>query len=141
MKRWLGAAATAVALLGLTATASADGRWHGGYRGDHQRDFRGDWHGGYRGHWRGDDDDWHGHFYLGLGPGWGPWNPYWYPPANPYYYSPAPVIVTPPTTYIQQEAPKQEHYWYYCTDPKGYYPYVKQCPPGWMKVVPRAPSQ
>lgn len=132
MKRWLVAAATAVALLGVATTANADRRWHGG--------FHRDWHGGFHRGWHHDDDGWGGNFYLGLGPGWGGWNPYWYPPA--YYYSPPPqVIVQPPTTYIQQEPPKPEHYWYYCTDPKGYYPYVKQCPPGWMKVVPRAPSQ
>jgi hypothetical protein len=28
------------------------------------------------------------------------------------------------------------NYWYYCEDPKGYYPYVTECPDGWMKVVP-----
>lgn len=31
--------------------------------------------------------------------------------------------------------PKAQFYWYYCKNPSGYYPYVKQCPSGWMKVV------
>ncbi len=26
--------------------------------------------------------------------------------------------------------------WYYCADSKLYYPYVQQCPRGWVKVVP-----
>jgi hypothetical protein len=41
-----------------------------------------------------------------------------------------------------QPAPQAEQpvYWYYCKDPQGYYPYVKQCPGGWMKVVPIPPA-
>ena len=77
-----------------------------------------------------------------IGPGWGPW---WGWPYYPYYpnYSPSPVIIQQePETYIQQ--PPQEdvpNYWYFCQDPKGYYPYVKKCPKGWLKVVPpSAPS-
>ncbi|HUL00131.1 MAG TPA: hypothetical protein VLX29_04670 [Nitrospirota bacterium] len=30
----------------------------------------------------------------------------------------------------------QQYYRYYCQESKTYYPYVKQCPGGWMKVVP-----
>ena len=26
-------------------------------------------------------------------------------------------------------------YWYYCPNPQGYYPYIKNCPNGWMKVI------
>lgn len=112
MKRWVAGAAAAM-LLGAAGTVQADVHWHG-------------------------------RFYLGIGPGWYPYSyPYWYPPAYPYYYSPAPVIVTPPQppVYIQRPAPKEQHYWYYCEDPKGYYPYVKECPKGWMKVVPPNPPQ
>lgn len=60
-----------------------------------------------------------------------------YFPSYPYYSAP-PVVVQPgPTTYIQQEpaAPAQD-YWYYCKDAGAYYPYVKECPGGWMQVVP-----
>lgn len=128
MKRWIVAAAATAVLLGTVATANADDHhWHGG--------FHRHWH---HEHWRHDRDYWPGRFYLGIGP---VWNPLWYPPGYPYYYSPAPVIVQPPTTYIERPTPKQEHYWYYCEHPKGYYPYVKQCPQGWMKVVPQSPSQ
>ena len=77
---------------------------------------------------------------IWIGPEWGPvWvNPY------PYYYSP-PVVVQQPSVdyYIQQSAPQQSEepaYWYYCRKPEGYYPYVKQCPDGWMKVVPNPPA-
>ncbi len=73
-----------------------------------------------------------------IGPGW--WGPrvypyYWAP--YPYYYGP-PVIQQPPV-YAEpapQPEERQQNYWYYCTDPQGYYPYVKQCPKGWLKVVP-----
>jgi hypothetical protein len=44
---------------------------------------------------------------------------------------------------VQPEAvlsqPVEPIYWYYCQNPQGYYPYVKQCPNGWMKVVPSPP--
>jgi hypothetical protein len=79
-----------------------------------------------------------------LGPGWwGPgwWGPYPYYPYYPYYYSPPPVIVEQPQEMYVQPAPSAEatRYWYYCKDPQGYYPTVKKCPDGWLKVVP--PSQ
>lgn len=74
---------------------------------------------------------------LYIGPGWGPW---WYP--SPMYY-PAPVVVRsePPPVYIERgdgepEAAAQS-YWYYCKSGKGYYPYVKECPEGWQKVLPQ----
>ncbi len=82
-----------------------------------------------------------GHVGVGVwvGPGWGPWGPYY--PSYPYYpyYAAPPVVVAPqqPDTYVQPEQQKEEpSYWYYCPDPKGYYPYVKKCPKGWIKVVP-----
>ncbi len=47
-------------------------------------------------------------------------------------------MIEQPPVYVQPgpaaEAPPQ--YWYYCQNPQGYYPYIKQCPQGWMKVVP-----
>jgi hypothetical protein len=45
--------------------------------------------------------------------------------------------------YVQAEpAPAQEprtptSYWYYCTDPAGYYPYVQRCKVAWTPVVPQ----
>lgn len=80
-----------------------------------------------------------GHVRVGVfvGPGWYPgwWYPYY--PYYPYYAAPPVVIQQQPETYIQQSVPVgEEQYWYYCKDPKGYYPQVKKCPNGWQKVVP-----
>jgi len=48
------------------------------------------------------------------------------------------IVETPPPVYVQPETQQEQRdqYWYYCQDPQGYYPYVKNCPGGWMKVVP-----
>jgi hypothetical protein len=79
---------------------------------------------------------------IWLGQGWGPgwWGPYYYPQYYPYYPEPPIVIEQQPEVYVQP-APQAEQpvYWYYCPDHQGYYPYVKQCPGGWMKVVPTPP--
>lgn len=80
--------------------------------------------------------------YVGA-PVWGPaWGPVWYPP--PYYYPPQVVVVPPaqPPVYIEQQqesAPPvdKQQYWYYCASAKGYYPYIKECPAGWEKVLPQ----
>lgn len=83
---------------------------------------------------------------ISIGPVWGPgWWGYPYPYAYPYpysypYYPAAPPVIIrqEPQEYIQQPAPQppQQQYWYFCPDPQGYYPYVKSCPKGWMRVVP-----
>ena len=98
----------------------------------------------------------HGHFGVDIRvgyPGWWghhrPWRPHvhaprfywsgtvvlgpWYPYG--YYAAPPVVIQHDPPVYVH---PEQEEplYWYYCQDPQGYYPYIKSCPGGWMKVVP-----
>ena len=91
---------------------------------------------------------WAGHTRVGVvvGPGWGPW---YYPP--PYYYYPPyqPIIIQrPPQVYIEQyapapdaaPAPDQTNYWYFCPASKAYYPYVKACPSGWLKVLPQPPA-
>lgn len=62
-----------------------------------------------------------------YGPWWGP-RYYWAPP--PVYYAPQ-----EPTVYVGRGEAEGD-YWYYCEDPRGYYPYVRSCPGGWMKVVP-----
>jgi len=81
--------------------------------------------------------------YVGLGyPGW--WGPryYWggpvvgWPYSYPYpYYSPPPVVRQESPVYSEPEQ-QQPYYWYYCQNPQGYYPYIKTCSGGWMKVVP-----
>lgn len=71
-----------------------------------------------------------------------PFYPWYYPP----YYYPSAVVVAPaaPTTYVEAGTPvppQRSSYWYYCEASKTYYPYVKECPAGWMRVVPQATPQ
>lgn len=85
----------------------------------------------------------HRHSHLGLYIGV-PLGYPWYGVPPPYYYYPPPVIVRPePQVYIErtdpQPAPDQQAYWYHCDNPQGYYPYIKQCPAGWQRVVPTPP--
>lgn len=100
----------------------------------------------------------HGHVRFGItiGPYWGgPWHypppVYYYPPyAAPYY---APVVVQPPAPQVYIEQPQVPaappapiaaapvNYWYYCAAAKGYYPYVRECPSGWQRVLPEPPGQ
>lgn len=112
-----------LAVAALILTCSLYGyAWHGGHA----------WHHGYGGHGHFSGSIWIG---TGWGPSWGPAYPYYY---YPYYATPNVVAQQPPDEYVQQSVPQSEEsgYWYYCQDPKGYYPYVKKCPNGWMKVAP-----
>ena len=59
----------------------------------------------------------------------------WYPYS--YYSAPPVVIKQQPPVYIEPEE-QESGYWYYCQEAQAYYPYVKSCPGGWMKVVPEA---
>lgn len=56
------------------------------------------------------------------------------PPAPP---PPEAGYVPPPPPFAQTVV---QSYWYYCQNPMGYYPYVRECPNGWMKVVPKVPQ-
>ena len=126
--------------------------WGGGHVGARpvQGPYHGGWHGGYWGPRVG--------LYFG-GPGywggwpyaWGAW-PYAWGADYAYGYRAAPIVVydtTQPQSFIQQEPPAagaaqvapEVSYWYYCTQPAGYFPYVKDCSQPWLKVVPQAPSQ
>jgi len=131
------------------------GGHYGGYAHGYGHGYYG-YHGrygyGWRGYpyWRG----WGGYPYGWGYPYW--WNywwgyPYWggylsYPYAYPYYgsyyyggYGEPPVPpegINPPAESGQQ----QPSYWHFCQNPEGYYPYVKDCPGGWMAVVPSKPN-
>ena len=123
------------------------------------------WHGG-GGGWRGGGGGWGGGsrvgIYLGapigFNFGYSPYSYYGAPYyASPYYYSPAPVYYPPvqqPTQVIyterrvdppmsSQESPTnsvqnvQNSWWYYCTASNAYYPYIKKCPGGWLRVAPQ----
>jgi hypothetical protein len=91
---------------------------------------------------------WRHGVFVGVGPLWYPWHPWYgypYPYPYPYAYPAPPVVIErpEPQVYVQSQPaqPPAQNYWYYCEDPKGYYPYVSQCPRGWMQVVPQAPSR
>ncbi len=81
-------------------------------------------------------------FYWGSG-GYYP-RRYYYPYYPHYYpYYPPSIITVPssPPVYIERSSPPSSQplatgYWYYCHNPKGYYPYVKECPAGWQQVSP-----
>ena len=61
---------------------------------------------------------------------------YPYPVEVPEVTYEIPVDAEPQPEYVQQ--PQYDpNYWYYCENPRGYYPYVSECPGGWMKVVPQ----
>ena len=72
------------------------------------------------------------HVFLGFGLG-APVYPYYPPPyytyPPPVVYAPAPVYVAPPPVVYQ--TPQS---WYYCDNPKGYYPYVTSCATEWRQV-------
>lgn len=114
----------------------ADGKHKGGYHG-----FRGGQ--GRQGHYgiKRIHAPW-GHYRHGWGPRWGVhfrwsgpvwWGP-WYRPFG-LYAAPPVIVQQQPPIFVQPEQ-ETDHYWYYCQDPQGYYPYIKSCPGGWMRVVP-----
>lgn len=81
-------------------------------------------------------------FYLGF-----PLFPRFYYPYYPFPYYPPQIVTAPanPPVYIERSArrslpPFPRGYWYYCSNPEGYYPYVKECSIGWLQVDPIPPS-
>ena len=60
---------------------------------------------------------------------------------GPYYYPPVIAMPSSPPVYIEQEPVLAQQYWYFCRNPQGYYPYVKQCLSGWLQVVPQPPAK
>lgn len=160
-KTFLCVASTALLVMAMQAAAAPPRHPGGGaYRAP---SYAG---GGYYGHpvgrhgWRG--DYWRPGVGVYYGPalgywaagswGWGYGFPYTYsypyPVGYPLASTPLVINTTPITqTYIQQEpiaeaatqAAPTAHYWYYCTQPAGYFPYVQNCNQPWMKVIPQSP--
>ena len=92
---------------------------------------------GERARWRG-GRWWHGRRHGRVGWWWltgGIW--YWYPARVGVY--PAEIS----TTAVYDYAPegRSDDSWYYCEDPKGYYPYIRECPTGWQRVSPVPPPK
>jgi hypothetical protein len=88
------------------------GSRHHGHHGVHSH-HHGFHHHGFHNHHR---HHFHGGLVLGLGP------------FYPYYSSPWAYRTAPPVVYIERSG--EQPYWYYCASPKGYYPYVEECPAG-----------
>ncbi len=122
-------------LSAMASTSMAEERGRGHDRGEpwrgeihrfHERDI-GIWRSG---HWV------HGRHDGRVGWWWivrGMW--YFYPAA----VYPYPDPYQPPVVNVPPVAPQ---YWYYCSDPAGYYPYLSHCALGWQKVpaTPPAPA-
>ena len=112
----------------LSKPLDADDHFRGGshFGGGH---FEGRGHAG-GGHFRRHD---HGGVGVGVVVG-GPW--WWDPYPYHYPYPTAPVVIESEPAISVDPQDSEPHDWYYCSDPSGYYPYVKQCSNEWMKVEP-----
>ena len=150
----------ATTLMLVTAMqALAAPRYAGGYRGAGYYGHPGAHHGWRGAYWgprvgvyAGPVWGFWGPWAYGWGPGFGFLYPYAYPYAAGYPLASVPLIInaTPiPQTYIQQEpvaeaatqpAAPGGNYWYYCTQPAGYYPYVQNCSQPWITVTPQNPA-
>ena len=115
-------------LMGISAVSEAGGRYWG--------------HGGHRHYWRGTSVGVVvgvplGGAYLAPGPYYG-W-PYTWPTRTLVVEAPKPVYVERDSVPTQglTDIGAGEDWWYYCREPKGYYPDVPRCPRGWEKVPPR----
>lgn len=119
------------------------GHGGGGHGGGGHQGGGGHFGGGHHGGWG------HGRSFYSLGFGFGPgyyggYYPYYggYGGYGGYYGYPSVVAVpASPPVYIQQSPPVshqyQPGYWYYCSNPEGYYPYIKECLNSWQQVEPR----
>ncbi len=108
---------------------------HAGFHGGFHSAFHGGFHDGFHGGFhRGFHRGFHDRFFFGFGVGFWPDPFFWGPPVVGWPYYPAVVTVTSPVYTAPAQQPR--YYWYYCQDPKGYFPYVGSCPGGWIPVEP-----
>lgn len=87
--------------------------------------------------------------YGSIGYGWGV--PFgaggygWPGPIAPYYGPTVITVPAQPQTYVEQgstaPATPVPGYWYWCADPHGYFPDVRECAGGWQAVMPRNEQQ
>jgi hypothetical protein len=128
----LAGAAALIAAVGVAGTASAAGDARAGHPGLTHAAWRGGWGPRFR-----------GGVFFGPSIGFGLYAPLWAPP--PVYYAPPPVVVqqgyaAPPAYAAPAYGPPpaaaapNPGYWYYCNDPQGYYPYIRECGGQWQTV-------
>jgi hypothetical protein len=130
----------ALAAFGLTQSAEAarGGGGHGG--GFHGGGFRGgSFHGGFRGGFRGGFHSGFGFGIYSCSPflGW----PFDYSLPCGYYPYPGDFYSFPEDGGAYPAVPAglpRGAYWYYCDDPRGYYPHVTSCAGPW-RPIPAAP--
>jgi hypothetical protein len=128
------------------------GGWNGNWNGWHGGWWHGGWwHGGGWNGWGWWNHGWHGGWWGSGWPGWccnswyGSSISFVFPVAYPYYVYPyyppypgyPPAEGTPPAA-PAATGPAPAQSWYYCNDPKGFYPYVQSCKTAWT-AVPTAP--
>jgi hypothetical protein len=135
-----GLLAVLIATVFTAGPAAADDRGH--RRDEHERHERQE-------HWHGDIHHFHEHDY-GLWRG-GRWHHgmhdgrsgWWWIVGGTWYFYPAPIYPYPdPYLPPGAVAPLSgaQQYWYYCTNPAGYYPYVPQCATTWQAVPANPPA-
>lgn len=140
--KWMYPAIELLAII-VSADSVAHGRSHSHFSiglGYYSPGFYGSY--GYGGYGYGG----YGYSRYGFG-GYGYGYPYYYNPPV-YAYPPAVIVPAMPPVYIQRQEIQparpmqpQNNYWYYCRNPDGYYPYVRDCPDGWLQVAPQPPGQ
>ena len=84
-----------------------------------------------------------GYYSGGLWPWYYPWEFGYAVPVLPYSLyteqaAPVEYIEMNPSASPSPDAPS--NVWYYCSNPQGYYPYVKSCDAKW-RTVPAQPQQ
>lgn len=72
-----------------------------------------------------------GRFFHGRHGGRDGW--WWIAGPSWYYYS-TPVYPNPDPYWYPEDGPYSGGVWYYCPSVGGYYPYVSDCPGGWIIV-------
>jgi hypothetical protein len=130
-------------MIGWIASGAA---WaaHGSHSGGHQSGghHSGGHHSGGH-HSGGHHFSGHSGFGVFIGPGFG-W-PWYYGSAYylPYYYDYDPPVYVDQEDAVapvpQSSAPSQQpdNWWYYCQKTQSYYPYLKECAGGWLRVAPQ----
>jgi hypothetical protein len=67
---------------------------------------------------------------------------WWWFAGGSWFFYPAPIYPYPDyvsQTYYDEPGADYGNYWYYCRDPRGYYPYVQHCNGPW-EPVPTQPE-